>query len=155
MDWTDEKDCDCEALGFFKCLSDGACTNQNCKGDMVTDCQDSSDEMLSSCPDSPFRSCGLKGIEVVIKDSFFCDGITHCDDLSDEDPSECKDCAADNLFRCADGERCLESTQVCDGNLNCRDLSDELECDHCSKPGYIPCPRMPEYCFPEEQGETS
>ena len=153
MDWTDEKGCDCEALDFFRCESDGACTNQNCKGDMITDCQDSSDEMVSSCPDSTLRSCGLKGIEVVIKDSFFCDGITHCDDLSDEDPSECNDCAADNLFRCADGERCIPSSRICDGDLNCRDLSDEVSdiCDHCNKPGYIPCPEMPDYCFPEEQ----
>ena len=152
MDWTDEKGCDCEDLGFFRCLSDGACTNQACKGDMITDCQDSSDEMVSSCPDSTFNnSCGLKGIEVVIKDSFLCDGITHCDDLSDEDPSKCDNCAADNLFRCADGERCIPSSRICDGNLNCRDLSDEDECDHCSKPGYIPCPEMPEFCFPEEQ----
>ena len=153
MDWSDEKDCDCEALGLFRCHSDGACSQRNCIGDMVTDCQDSSDEMVSSCPESTFKSCGLKGIEVVINDHLICDGESHCDDLWDEDPSTCDDCAADNLFRCADGERCVSTDQICDGTLNCRDLSDEVsdECDHCNKPGYIPCPEMPEYCFPEEQ----
>ena len=162
MDWSDEKDCgDCEQLGeelgveLFRCHSDGTCTSQHCQGDWVTNCQDFSDEMVSSCPDTTLGprlgSCGLKGIEVIINDNLICDGNTHCDDLSDEDPSLCDNCSADNLFRCADGERCIATDQVCDGSLDCRDLSDEVDCNHCSKPGYIPCPEMPEYCFPEEQ----
>ena len=75
MDWSDEKDCgDCEQLGeelgveLFRCHSDGTCTSQHCQGDWVTNCQDFSDEMVSSCPDTTLGprlgSCGLKGMIV-------------------------------------------------------------------------------------------
>ena len=153
MDWSDEKDCDCEVLGHFRCRSDSACIvgGQHCKGDMKTDCQDFSDEMVRSCcPNSDCKSCGNRGIEVVINDNLICDGDSHCDDLWDEDLSTCDNCAADNLFRCHDGERCVAVDKLCDGDLNCADLSDEEQCDHCGKPGYVPCPDMPEFCIPDE-----
>ena len=161
MDWSDEKDCACEALGHFRCKSDGACIveDQYCKGDMVTDCQDFSDEMVTSCPDTNInsynKSCGNRGIEVIISENLICDGESHCDDLWDEDLSTCDNCAADHLFRCHDGERCVALDKLCDGDLNCADLSDEVttsdhECDHCSEPGYVPCPDMPEFCIPDE-----
>ena len=121
-----------------------------CNG--YSSCPDLSDDLASkcnNCTDPSLFRCQRDGHDICFNTDHVCDGVPHCDDMSDEQPSQCNNCTMPGLFLCRDGIRCIRENQVCDNNSDCVDVSDEAECDHCTKPGYVPCPGNPSHCIPK------
>ncbi|XP_045139064.1 low-density lipoprotein receptor-related protein 8-like isoform X2 [Portunus trituberculatus] len=118
----------------WRCSS-GKCVPRDKLCDGKDDCEDSSDEVVHNCTDTP---CGLDYLceedQVCINSWYVCDGNPDCSHGSDEthcylptDP-ETPDCEEDQ-FRCQSDGLCLPETLQCDGKQDCDDGSDENSCD--------------------------
>ncbi|XP_058145451.1 suppressor of tumorigenicity 14 protein isoform X2 [Dasypus novemcinctus] len=125
-DYSDEKNCKCNASHQF------TCKNEFCKPlfwvcDGVNDCGDSSDELGCSCPAETFRCSNGK----CLPKSQQCDGRDDCGDGSDE--ATCAKVSTvpctSRTYRCHSGLCVSKANPECDGKQDCADGSDEKDCD--------------------------
>ncbi len=152
--------CGCPDENSWPCLDGNKCVSKGfvCDGD--TNCNDGSDESLSTCFNwtcvESFWGCN-DGVQCIHKTSI-CDDNPNCNDYSDEDIDFCMNyvCSV-GYSKCASGYQCIEKSDICDGKNDCRDKSDEL-CDaRCLDSSLVrtksiirDCHENPSVCVPVE-----
>ncbi|XP_072809823.1 suppressor of tumorigenicity 14 protein isoform X1 [Vicugna pacos] len=125
-DYSDERDCKCNATHQFTC-GDSFCKPLFWVCDSVNDCEDGSDEKGCSCPADTFK-CGNGKC---LPQSHRCDGKNDCGDGSDEatcDRVSTITCTK-QTYRCLNGLCISKGNPECDGKKDCTDGSDEKNCD--------------------------
>ena len=133
----------------FSCDDGSKCLSKSDLCDGLPNCDDSSDELLSKCPDCytdpSMFICAKDGIDVCReKDTYQCDGYHYyCDRMSNNIATQCNNCSAGNLFLCQFNgvDVCINSANKCDGHRHCDGSVDEKasECDNCTAQNLFLC----------------
>lgn len=127
VDWSDERQCDCNEDFEWRCDM-GLCVRNHQRCDNQTNCPDGSDERgCSKCVNGQFEC--HDGTCIMLE--WVCDGHQDCpwtDDHDDvaEDEANCTACRSDE-FSCTN-KQCVPYEQRCDGTPHCADHSDESKC---------------------------
>ncbi|KAK7089092.1 hypothetical protein V1264_024973 [Littorina saxatilis] len=138
-DFSDERNCDCNADFEFQCDM-GLCVRNYKRCDNNTDCPDRSDELgCSHCRNNQFKC----NDGTCIMAEWVCDGLADCPvseshrylDFA-EDEENCSVCSFTDEFTCISG-KCIPWEQKCDGTPQCKDHTDEANCIHQGPPTFV------------------